>query len=818
MTSFVTLNVLNNVSVGSNATVAGNMYVADNVSIGGNLYANNVTISGGGGGGSVNSISSANASITVTGGTGPNVTLTYTGLSGLTAANAGTNISITGTATNPVISATGGGGGGGNFSTPTNVDLDMNSHVISNVSAMNVLHTLSTSSLNVVNNLSVNTINGVTYAPGGVTSISAGSGISVNTSTGNVVITATGGGGGGGNFSTPTNVDLDMNSRVISNVSAMNVLHTLSTSSLNVVNNLSVNTINGVTYAPGGVTSISAGSGISVNTSTGNVVITATGGGGGGFANPATVDLDMSYHNINNGGVIQSSTLSGAFARMTTAGTYTGFYCSMSAELQSTAGAVAPTFGLWQTLGSNGFYSNIIGVSGVSVTNNASVGTFIDANIQNSSGNLVSYGVVNAGYCVAYQDGSSTAALSRDVNGLRVTRNGQPTLDIENLTPGIAKYKANNHAFYPVNGESNGVVVDVYGTLNVSGEISVRSNPAQLQSATNTGGAFARMATSDSYTGFYCSMSEGVVPNLRLWQTLVGGIYSNFIGASGLTIASPNGDAPTVVDVNGLLRVNTFPIGYEIAYTTPGTHYFPAITLSQPYMIRYHNAGGGGGGSAGASGFTGNGGGGGGGSGFVRKGTYPLSNGTNLGNTANYYISIGAGGAGGSSGAGGAGTESSIVVNSITVVSASGGNAGTAGAGNTGGIGGNGYCGGGGGGSSSGGGGGSGYLSANYAQYNGTSGTNTASGRGGFPLDSVAATAGAPGNLVNGYFGGGGGGGLNGGRGADGNSVGSGSNAVAGTLGGGGGGGGATSNVGDPQSTGGAGGAGYCIIELIPAY
>jgi len=736
MTSFVSLNVLNNVSVGSNATVAGNMYVADNVSIGGNLYANNVTISGGGGGGSVNSVVSANASITVTGGTGPNVTLTYTGLSGLTAANAGTNISITGTATNPVISATGGGGGGGNFSTPTNVDLDMNS-------------------------------------------------------------------------------------RVISNVSAMNVLHTLSTSSLNVVNNLSVNTVNGVAYAPGGVTSITAGSGISVNTSTGNVVITATGGGGGGFANPATVDLDMSYHNINNGGVIQSSTLSGAFAKVVASNTQPGFYCSMSAELQSTAGAVAPTFGLWQTLGSNGFYSNIIGVSGVSVTNNASASTVISANIYNGSGQISGFGAVNAGYCVAYNDGSSSAAVSRDVNGLRVTRNGQITLDIENLTPGIARYKANNHAFYPVNGESNGVVVDIYGTLHISGEIDVRGNPAQLQSATNTGGAFARMATSDSYTGFYCSMSDGVGPNLRLWQTLTGGIYSNYIGASGLTIAGPNLVEATVVDVNGLLRVNTFPIGYEIAYTTPGTSYFPAITLSRPYTIRYQNAGGGGGGGVGGDNVLGGAAaGGGGGSGYIRKGTYPLSNGTNLGNTANYYISVGAGGAGGNGGPGGNGTASYIIVNAITVGSGPGGIGGGTGTGTSGGRGGDGYCGGGGGGGSAAGAiGGTGYLSANFAQYSGVSGTTVASGRGGFPLDSDADTAGEPGNSANNFFGGGGGGGLNGGRGADGYNAGSGTNAVAGTLGGGGGGGGGTSTLlGGPPSIGGAGGAGYCIIELVPAY
>lgn len=80
MSTFNTANVtvLSNLSVGSNATIGGNLYLAADARITGNLYANNVTISG---------------------------------------------------------------GGGGNFSTPANVNLDMNSRVISNVSAMNVLNT-----------------------------------------------------------------------------------------------------------------------------------------------------------------------------------------------------------------------------------------------------------------------------------------------------------------------------------------------------------------------------------------------------------------------------------------------------------------------------------------------------------------------------------------------------------------------------------------------------------------------------------------------------------------------------------------------------
>jgi len=125
-------------------------------------------------------------------------------------------------------------------------------------------------------------INGETLSGAGVTYITAGSGISIDQSTGNVTITATGGGGGGGESywaSTAAGI------HTLSNVG---IGSTNPTQKLDVVGNVkATGSVTATSFSGSGsnltgiVTSITAGSGISIDQSTGNVTITSTGGGGG---------------------------------------------------------------------------------------------------------------------------------------------------------------------------------------------------------------------------------------------------------------------------------------------------------------------------------------------------------------------------------------------------------------------------------------------------------------------------------------------------------------------------------------------------------
>jgi len=123
-----------------------------------------------------------------------------------------------------------------------------------------------------------------------VTSLTAGTGISINQSTGNVTITATGGGGSGEGF-------FVQNSAGIHTLSNVGIGTTNPTSKLDVTGNVKVSGIVTATSFSGSgtnltgiVTSITAGSGISIDQSTGNVTIISTGGAGAGVSALTSAD------------------------------------------------------------------------------------------------------------------------------------------------------------------------------------------------------------------------------------------------------------------------------------------------------------------------------------------------------------------------------------------------------------------------------------------------------------------------------------------------------------------------------------------------
>jgi hypothetical protein len=191
-------------------------------------------------------------------------------------------------------------------------------------------------------------LGGSSITGAGVTSIAAGSGISIDQSTGKVTITATGGGGtssqwvttvagihtlsnvGVGTTNPTSKLTVYNGSFAISypgknplDISQLNDDSWIIRSSSNVpisiapnntsrltVNNSGIS-VNGIATATsftgsgtnltGIVTSITAGSGISINQSTGNVTITATGGGGGGES--YWVSTAAGIHTLSNVGV-----------------------------------------------------------------------------------------------------------------------------------------------------------------------------------------------------------------------------------------------------------------------------------------------------------------------------------------------------------------------------------------------------------------------------------------------------------------------------------------------------------------------------------
>jgi glutamate synthase domain-containing protein 3 len=140
-----------------------------------------------------------------------------------------------------------------------------------------------------------------------VTSITAGSGISIDQSTGNVTITSLGGAGGENLDQTLGIGNTSSKGMSVGVVTATSFVKSGGTSSQFLKADGSVDSNSYLTSTSSGssltgiVTSITAGSGISIDQSTGNVTITATGGGGGGES--YWVSTAAGIHTLSNVGV-----------------------------------------------------------------------------------------------------------------------------------------------------------------------------------------------------------------------------------------------------------------------------------------------------------------------------------------------------------------------------------------------------------------------------------------------------------------------------------------------------------------------------------
>ncbi len=140
-----------------------------------------------------------------------------------------------------------------------------------------------------------------------VTSITAGSGISIDQSTGNVTITSLGGAGGENLDQTLGIGNTSSKGMSVGVVTATSFVKSGGTSSQFLKADGSVDSNSYLTSTSSGssltgiVTSITAGSGISIDQSTGNVTITATGGGGGGES--YWVSTAAGIHTLSNVGI-----------------------------------------------------------------------------------------------------------------------------------------------------------------------------------------------------------------------------------------------------------------------------------------------------------------------------------------------------------------------------------------------------------------------------------------------------------------------------------------------------------------------------------
>jgi len=140
-----------------------------------------------------------------------------------------------------------------------------------------------------------------------VTSITAGSGISIDQSTGNVTITSLGGAGGENLDQTLGIGNTSSKGMSVGVVTATSFVKFGGTSSQFLKADGSVDSNSYLTSTSSGssltgiVTSITAGSGISIDQSTGNVTVTATGGGGSGES--YWVSTAAGIHTLSNVGI-----------------------------------------------------------------------------------------------------------------------------------------------------------------------------------------------------------------------------------------------------------------------------------------------------------------------------------------------------------------------------------------------------------------------------------------------------------------------------------------------------------------------------------
>jgi hypothetical protein len=238
-----------------------------------------------------------------------------------------------------------------------------------------------------------------------VTSITAGSGISINQSTGNVTITSLGGGGGENLDQTLGTGNTSSKGMSVGVVTATSFVKSGGTSSQFLKADGSVDSNSYLTSTSSGssltgiVTSITAGSGISINQSTGNVTITATGGGGGGES--YWVSTAVGIHTLSNVGIgttnatskltVQGDVSVSGVSTFTNgpiligSGTSTG---TSSQPLQVTGGAyVSGNIGLGTTNPTTKLQIN--GILGFGADNNARIGdSNTGSSITNGTNNI----------------------------------------------------------------------------------------------------------------------------------------------------------------------------------------------------------------------------------------------------------------------------------------------------------------------------------------------------------------------------------------------------------------------------------------------
>jgi len=255
-----------------------------------------------------------------------------------------------------------------------------------------------------------------------VTSITAGSGISIDQSTGNVTITSLGGAGGENLDQTLGIGNTSSKGISVGVVTATSFVKSGGTSSQFLKADGSVDSNSYLTSTSSGssltgiVTSITAGSGISVNQSTGNVTITATGGGGGGES--YWVSTAAGIHTLSNVGIGTTNPQTkleingvlgfGANNNARIGDSNTGASITNGTDnifIGSNAGRLNNTGSSNVFLGLTAGYSNQIGVSNVLIgtqagySNTASSNTFIGpySGQNNTSGGSNSFIGISAG-------------------------------------------------------------------------------------------------------------------------------------------------------------------------------------------------------------------------------------------------------------------------------------------------------------------------------------------------------------------------------------------------------------------------------------
>ena len=338
-----------------------------------------------------------------------------------------------------------------------------------------------------------------------VTSITAGSGISINQSTGNVTITSLGGGGGENLDQTLGTGNTSSKGMSVGVVTATSFVKSGGTSSQFLKADGSVDSNSYLTSTSSGssltgiVTSITAGSGISIDQSTGNVTITATGGGGGGES--YWVSTAAGIHTLSNVGV----------------------------------GTTNPTNAL--TVQGN---VSVSGVSTLSTTNISGDLTFTGNNdLYLKDNGVINFGDANDlqifhnGSLSIIRDGGTGGLLIDSDNEIKLAKNGTGNDNLAVFTPDgpVELYYDNSKKF-----ETLGAGVTVTGTtftnqLSVSGVSTFTNGPILIGSGTLTGTSSQPLQVTG---GAYISGSLGIGrTNPGIYSLDVNGVVRIGGAASG---------------------------------------------------------------------------------------------------------------------------------------------------------------------------------------------------------------------------------------------------------------------------------------------